>query len=222
MYEEADREGDLLITLFPSTEAFAIEDADLSTTTNEGFTLGAAGPHLMHMDDDDDDDDDDNDGSVHEPEHLEVEVSSKYLCHAVPRFKKMLTGPWLEATTVYDDGLRRVDIEGFDADAFKIGMHVIHGNSWKVPLAVELDILGRIALVVDDLQCADMAATLWAAGLEGQFPATYGRNLIARIFISYTLQLPAACESATRTAMFDSNGPVPSLGLPIPNWVLGK
>jgi len=221
MYDEADPSGDLLITLLPSSEPFATEAEESCSTLSEDFFLAAAGLDSLEMWDLEEDDDDIGD----EPEPLRIKVSSKRLCQAAARFKKMLTGPWIEATTVYDDGLRHIDMDGFDVDAFRVVMHVIHGNDSRVPSVVDLDTLVKIALVVDDLHCAEAVAAfaaLWISGVRMQLPDVCNRDLVLWIFVSYTLRLLDIFHTATSTAMFNSQGPIPTYGLPIRQGIVGK
>lgn len=123
--EIIDPEGDLLIALQPAAEPFA----EWETTTSSDPPADLTVPQEFYQQED-----------------TEFLVSSKHLCLASPRFRKMLTGDWLEAKPIYPDGRRHVSMEGFCVDALMTVMNVIHGinkNKIDVPRAVSLNKLGK-------------------------------------------------------------------------------
>lgn len=122
-----DPDGDLLITLTPPAGPFAVWP----------YGEDDSDDYVTHTDD----------GPV------QFKVSSKHLCLVSPRFKIMLTGRWREATTIYPDGMRHVDMEGFHPDAFEIVMNILHCHNDEVAQVLSLESLAQICMVVDDLQC---------------------------------------------------------------------
>jgi hypothetical protein len=165
------------------------------------------------------------------PPHIfQFKVSSKNMASASRFFKKMLSGVWLEATTTHVDGLRHVDMEGFDADAFTIVMYLIHGLNRKeqVPREVDVEMLARIAVVTDYLGCYDavaLASEIWLAALKPISDAaaqTYNRTTIIFLFISSVFADRTTFERCVRTAIWETSGPVPTLGLPIPGKIAGR
>jgi hypothetical protein len=201
MDEEPDPEGDLLIILTPSSEPFAPWDDD-----PEAISILSASKSMAQKE--------------AKPAMLKVRVSSKHMCHASPRFKKMLTGPWLEAITIHSDGRRHVEMKGFDAEAFQIVMHVIHLNHDLVPLHINVDMLAKIAVLVDDLQCQralSMLATMWIQNLprEYEMPRVKERPLTLWIFISSVFRRNTIFKRLTCQAILNGVGPMPTLNLPI-------
>lgn len=158
-----------------------------------------------------------------QPPELVSKVSSKHLTLASRRFKKMLGGDWIEARTFHPDGCRHVNMEGLDPTALKILMNIIHGKTRKVPRSVDLELLAKIAVVVDDLECleeVELFADMW---LEGKsIPDEMTRDLIMWILISATFQQHELLRQTTRTAILCGTGPFESLGLPIPIWIIGE
>lgn len=160
-------------------------------------------------------------------EELRVLVSSKHLMNASKRFKTMLTGGWVEATVVHSDGLRHVEMEGFDIDAFLVVMHILHHKNLKVPRTVNLEGLAKIAVVVDDLDCVEAILPWkdkWLTKWRTTDPSlrSFGRDLIFWIMISAVFGLPKFFTVATKTAICYGAGPLPTLGLPIRKTVIGK
>lgn len=204
MYEKADPDGDLLITLQPAIEPFAPWPTKTKTPAK------STGERAR---------------SPEPKESLQVLVSSKHMTKASPRFKKMLTGSWVEATTIHPDGLRHVDMEGFDIEAFMTVMHIIHTNNNKLPHTMDTEKLAKIAVVVDDLQCHEVIslwAKAWLKKLKNLVPNTCDRGLILWILISHTFRQPLLFQRVTRTAILSGVGPLPTLGLPIRQKVARK
>jgi hypothetical protein len=125
-------------------------------------------------------------------------------------------------------------MEGFDIQAFQYVIHIIHGNNRQVPLSVDLDTLGKIALVVDDLQCDEAAERHvlgWAVALQKQASEAGstmpGQDLVIWLFICRTLrflpvdQTECILDFARWNAVLHSTGRLGSRGLPIPDRWLG-
>ncbi|KAB5522070.1 hypothetical protein GE09DRAFT_1155013 [Coniochaeta sp. 2T2.1] len=231
-YEEIDPDGDLIITLFPSSDPLTWGDPEWSEDRFYHDNIyyynvpTAAGLDLITIDCNENEQQELIDT---EPDPLAIKVCSKHMFNASPRFKRMLHGPWLEATTwhTHETGERNhhVEIDGFCQDAFLTVMNIIHGNNWKVPKSVDLELLGQVALIVDDLGCAEAVAPfveIWTTRMMSwwKMPEVVNRELVLWIFISFTFRLGDHFHKATTTATLKSKGPLPSLGLPIPEAVL--
>lgn len=219
-------DGDLLITLTPSPQPFAPWpesddddendtnlDADGTTASDTSDALGTDAEEQLSV-----------------PDVTRFRVSSKHMCSASRRFRQMLTGPWLEATRIHPDGLRHVDMEGFDPEAFAIILNLIHGLGTEVPRAVEFDLLARICVVIDDLEChrqedVHTYSVIWGTDLDLNRDVIQtmflDRDLILSIFISSVLDLPALFKASTSTAIERSTGHVPTLGLPVRDKIVG-
>ena len=253
MYEEIDPSGDLLIIITPSTEPLApwpcpnerlaIEDeenGDKLADKDQAMEVEGHGGEEERVSSVDESMPSDQPSETAEPtpsetedlsasaeaeeSQLSLKVSSKHLCLASRRFGRMLTGDWAEAHTVHEDGLRHVEIEGFDPEAYKIIMHAIHGNYRKVPRKVDdLDLLLQLALIVDDLDCHESIELLCDTWLE-KWKAVeihqVDRVLIIWIFISSVLRHEPIFVRATYQAIVSSPVPVPTLGLPIRDHVV--
>jgi hypothetical protein len=73
---------------------------------------------------------------------------------ASERFKKMLTGDWSKAITVYSDGCRHINLGHYNSDplALQIRLHVIHGKTRDIPRNIDLEMLAKVAVLVDDFE----------------------------------------------------------------------
>jgi hypothetical protein len=223
MYAILDPDGDLLITLQPETDPFAEWLPAITSNPENRPKQQEAIPETSQP-------------IIHEPQadiqtphpNPSFLVLSKHMCLASPRFHKMMSGEWLEATTVDPDGRRHVSMEGFDLEAFTIVMQIIHAKCINVPRCDNVDTLGKIAIVVDDLQCFDafnIWSDLWIQTLKedfGRLSHAFDRKLIIWIFLSYVFYNNEVFKETTRIAILESDGSLPTLGLPIRNKITGN
>lgn len=253
MYEEIDPDGDLFLVLSPPVEPLAvwpfetdkIGSYDLNVKDEEGESIQF--PNSLYARSGSPNDENELRGLIPEPwpdspkeeglstgeiqdcspppaaEQSRFKVSSKHLSLASRRFKAMLAGDWSEAHTVHDDGLRHVEVEGFNPEAYKIIMNAIHGNYRRVPRQIhDLELLSQLALIVDDLDCleaVEILCDLWLRGWWVQKDVV-DRSLILMIFISSVFRHGIIFERATFIAIMASEEPIPSLGLPIRDHIL--
>ena len=138
---------------------------------------------------------------------------------ASPYLRKMYSGAWKEATDRDEDGLLPWHVgDLFDPDAFIIVMNVIHGLNRQIPLVVNLELLAKIAVVTDYLQCyesMEVFSVIWIDRLRDSLPNSYCRELILWIMVSAIFHDQDTFGSVTRTAILESNEELPSVGLPI-------
>ncbi|KAI1084797.1 hypothetical protein F5B20DRAFT_523238 [Whalleya microplaca] len=240
---DVDPDGDLLIILPVLDHPFAPWDSekpkDLSevdpavgsaSSSDEG---NATPPH------DTEEALDDSFATLHCSDHAEIEsegghedvpdvrfkVSSKHLALASPRYRKMAAGPWLGATIIHPDGYHHWVLEGFDKGALKILLDIIHGKTRKVPRSVDLEMLAKIAVLVDDLECheeVEVFSNMWIRTLKKSLPKEYNRDLILWLLVSFVFDKPPLFKSITQTAILSSDNPIRTLNLPIREIIVAK
>ncbi|KAK1991092.1 hypothetical protein LX36DRAFT_694949 [Colletotrichum falcatum] len=94
------------------------------------------------------------------------------------------------------------EFKEWDPEALLILMRVIHGQTRSVPRQIDLEILAKIAVLVDyydSLEVVEVFASIWIGVLKNKLPTQYGRDMIA---------------------VTQSTEPVPTLELPIPSIVI--
>jgi hypothetical protein len=160
-----------------------------------------------------------------EPPEIRVRVSSRHLTLASPYFKRMLKGDWKEGCTLTADGCVSVRVMDCDPESLMIIMNIIHGHTRKVPRSVSLDMLTKIAVLIDYYECAEaveLFTDTWIDYLKGPLPTTYGRSLILWTCISWVFRKSALFKTVTTVAQMQSYEPIQTLGLPIPQSIVGK
>ncbi|KAK2766914.1 hypothetical protein FQN54_006229 [Arachnomyces sp. PD_36] len=165
--------------------------------------------------------------SVSEPQMVETHyrVSSRHLILASEYFKRTLGPEWKEGATLKSDGHVTVHAEGWDGEAFLILLNIIHGHTRKVPKSIDLDMLAKIALLVDYYQCLEVSelfANIWFEKLIEGVPSTYTRDLILWLFVSWVFRQSELFTRTTKICSTQSRGPIQTLALPIPENFVGN
>ena len=154
---------------------------------------------------------------------VKFRVSSKHLQLASPVFKAALKGPWIEGT-VTKRGCQEISTSDWDVEAFRIVLNVIHGCNRDVPHLITLEMLCKVAVLVDYYQCHEafnFSSFVWVNSLRGSFSETYGRDLILWLCISCVFHDNTIFKAATKISIGESPENIRALGLPIPQRVIG-
>jgi len=94
-----------------------------------------------------------------------------------------------------------------------------------VPDQITLDQLAKVAVIVDDLECyqaTEVFAKAWMEQLGPPKRLPYGRDILFWMFVSSVFQFKDVFRSITRTAILYSDGPIPTLGLPIRDKLISE
>jgi hypothetical protein len=140
----------------------------------------------------------DNDGNGNEASRIRFRLSSRHLISASPYFRRMLTGPWKENAS-RADRLYKVTASDWSEDAFKLLMDIVHGNSQNVPRSINLELLAKIAVMVDYYKCYDVVkfySDTWIEGLGNAMKVTnYSRDFVLVLFVSCVFFQRATCRN---------------------------
>ncbi|KAK3319410.1 hypothetical protein B0H66DRAFT_268385 [Apodospora peruviana] len=155
-------------------------------------------------------------------------VSSQHLILASPVFKAMLTGGWAEGNKKPESTVLHVDAEDWDAEAFTIAMKVLHGHCHQVPCKVSLELLGKLALIVDYYHIKEPFPFIykeWISHVKTRLPVPndLGRTLDLFMWVSFVLDDPVTFSQVTRVAILKGKeGWKPSENIPILQCVIDK
>ncbi|KXJ90477.1 hypothetical protein Micbo1qcDRAFT_205314 [Microdochium bolleyi] len=138
-------------------------------------------------------------------------VSSRHLSLASPVFQQMLNGPWKEATSAATGSNERREIEAseWDTEATVVLMDIIHGHFSQVPRVISLELLAKIAILVDYYKCHEIVclfSSIWIAELK------------KRETVSLSLASAGIGVGATPGRMSSSGGSVPLTSGGGPAW----
>ncbi|KAJ3562464.1 hypothetical protein NPX13_g8557 [Xylaria arbuscula] len=156
---------------------------------------------------------------------FQFQASSAHLRLGSRYFKKALDGPFRESKFV-SDGLRQIDAEGWHMAAFLIVMRIIHGHTRQIPRRIDLEMLAKVATIVDYYQCHETIepfAEIWHSNLQ---PLTItnlvNEDLILLLLVSWVFSWPNEFKAVTRIAQTQSKEPLSTMGLPIPERIICK
>ncbi|KAK1450737.1 hypothetical protein CCUS01_02193 [Colletotrichum cuscutae] len=152
-------------------------------------------------------------------------VSSRHLALASRYFFAKLSGPWMEASIKHIDGCYHMDASDWDSDALLILMQVIHGKTRSVPRRIDLEMLAKLAVLVDYYDCHEVIEVycpVWIESLRDTLPAEYGRDVILWLLISCVFKQDSIFQQMTQVAVSKSDDPIRTMELPIPLTVVGK
>ncbi|KAF5557115.1 hypothetical protein FNAPI_5537 [Fusarium napiforme] len=99
-------------------------------------------------------------------------ASGKHLELASPIFKTMVTGPFAEGKADAL-GFRLITASDWDHEAFKIVLAIIHGYNRDVPRSLGLEMLVKVAMVVNYYDCLESVepyTDIWLDGLKSELP----------------------------------------------------
>jgi hypothetical protein len=155
-------------------------------------------------------------------------VTRSHLIQASPWFKRTLTGSRWEETRSSTDGLYYILASDWDEEAFLILLNIFHLRKRQVPKTVDLEMLAKIAVLVDYYELGgteaiedDIYRWIDAVRRDCAIPKAYGRDLVLWMCVSFVLDMQDEFNKATEVAMRESNGCIRTLGLPIHLLVTG-
>ncbi|KXX78120.1 hypothetical protein MMYC01_205084, partial [Madurella mycetomatis] len=147
-------------------------------------------------------------------------VSSRHLTLASPVLKAALTGGWKEGAVDEASSLREISTEEWDVEAMAIVMSIIHHRWPNVPRIVSLELLAKIAVIVDYYQTHETVQVMsepWIEHAQKSLPRSYGRKILLWMCISWVFKNPTIFEHVTAVAIKHCPGNMESLQLPIPS-----
>ncbi|KAF3032099.1 hypothetical protein E8E12_001115 [Didymella heteroderae] len=153
---------------------------------------------------------------------IRFRVCAGNLMSASPWFKRVLNkNGWMESNWKVDDRLFYISAEDWDEEAFIILMNIFHLRNHNVPRTLKLEMLAKIAVLVDYYECGEsieLFTDMWVADLRVRtpIPTTYCQTLILWIWVSWAFKLSDLYKQATAVAIKQCTEPVRNLGLPIP------
>ncbi|KAJ8117716.1 hypothetical protein OPT61_g1148 [Boeremia exigua] len=146
-------------------------------------------------------------------------VSSRHLQVASSWFKRaMAKESWAESKL--KNGHYQILAHDWDEKALLMLFNIFHLRNRQVPRAVSLELLAKIAVLVDYYECGEaieLFATMWIEEVKKTaVPTTYCRDLVLWIWIAWVFGLSERFETATTVAIKEGRQTMSALQLPIP------
>ena len=156
-------------------------------------------------------------------------VSSEHLKLASPIFASMVSSNTRIGGTGGFPGRFHIVIGGnSDEEALHNLLNILHLKNRQVPGVVDIEMLAKIAVLVDRYQCCEATEVFTAMWITATMhtqaqPKTYCRELILWLYIIIVFRLETLFPTVTAIAIAHNPcGVLDTLGLPIPAPVTGK
>ncbi|KAI1419124.1 hypothetical protein F5Y12DRAFT_779526 [Xylaria sp. FL1777] len=154
---------------------------------------------------------------------VKLQASSAHLRLGSRYFEKALDGRFHESHSS-SNGLQQIDAEGWDIEALLIVMQIVHGQNRHVPRSLDLEMLVKVAAIVDYYQFHEILepfSEIWRLRTKDSWIADItSQNLIPLLFVSWVLGWPEEFKAVTKIAQTRSKRPLSPLGLPIPERII--
>lgn len=134
------------------------------------------------------------------------------------------SGPW-KKPEVQSDGLYHKHMEGFDPDALKHVLNVLHFRNNEVLQSPPVEALAKIAVIVDYLQCHEATAFVaqaWTRSYEESSTKGFTRPIALWLFVSIVFRNDRIFKQTAARAVIHCTAPFNTLGLPFPEKIVGK
>ncbi|QYT06049.1 hypothetical protein H0G86_012914 [Trichoderma simmonsii] len=156
---------------------------------------------------------------------VHMRVSWKHLTFASKYFQNMAATAWKEpkeATPEFPYSYV-IAANGWDEKALLLLMNIIHGQTSKVPRYIDLELLAKIAVMVDYYQCHEAVAfysQTWLSSIFIVIPRKGERDYMMRLVVCLVFSEVFNFQLLTKTIIWGATGPIDSLGLPIQQKII--
>lgn len=159
-----------------------------------------------------------------EPNVVTFRASSRHLSLASERSRRMKSQAWV-GEKVEADGFIHLECDEWSSMALLIVLNIIHCRSRQVPRTVTLDMLVKIATIVDYFEFQEAVepySTGWIKSLRQSCIQATDGDLVLLIWVSHVFGNEAMLSNCQAAAALRSRNRLDDLGLPIPCSILGK
>lgn len=156
---------------------------------------------------------------------VKFRLSSKHLSLVSEYFLCMLSGPWREASPDENANYALIANE-WDEEALLIVMKIVHGQTWDVPRSMNLELLTKIALVVDYYQFHQVIepwyTNIWPRITNFDVSQGYNKDFASRLFIHWVFSDADEFADLTKKIIRESREPLRAWNLALPMDIIGK
>ncbi|KAL6693629.1 hypothetical protein J3F84DRAFT_67523 [Trichoderma pleuroticola] len=151
---------------------------------------------------------------------VQMRLSSKHLTLASKYFQKLTANNWKESKEATPEFTYSyvINANDWDEKALLLLMNIIHGRTSKVPRYIDLELLAKMAVLVDYYQCHEVVAFFsqtWLSSIFIVIPKKGERDFMLRLVVCLVFSETFNFQLLTKTIIWGSTGPIDSLGLPI-------
>jgi hypothetical protein len=159
---------------------------------------------------------------------IHYQVSSEHMKVASPILAHMISVDNKVGGKGGLGGCYYIILEDCNEEALHILLNILHLKNREVPRKVNLDLLAKLAVLIDRYKCTEAVEVflgMWTeAGLViDPVPSEYCRELVLWLYVAWVAKMPRTFKDVTTTAIeFGVDCSLRTMGLPIPVSVSGK
>lgn len=165
---------------------------------------------------------------VPESQDVECVVSSGHMMLASAYFQKRLMGEaCVDAGTLRRTGRATIAL-GDDPDTFAILLNIIHGRTRQVPRQVSLDLLSRLAVLINYyamLESVELFSDTWIENLKREgMPTEYNEHVLPWLFIFWVFEKGDDFRDMARLVQRECDERLDELvgAIPLPHTMISK
>jgi hypothetical protein len=159
-----------------------------------------------------------------EPKHTRYKLCSQILRRTCSYFTRLMSSNWQEEHS--EPGFQwTITATDWDDEAVLILMNILHHRTRVVPRTISLGMFAKIAVLVDYYGCleaVELWVETWMAKLDPDMPEYYSRDLLLKLTVAMVFSDNESFRLLTKIAIRKSRGPIHTLGLPIPQQIVGE
>jgi len=146
-----------------------------------------------------------------------MRLSSRHLILASDYFKSALTMGFAESASASGDFAHVVRAENMNLEAFRLVMSIVHGQTHQVPRKISLNLLAKVAVIVDYYKfhkAVEFFFQVWIEQIETPAEWQYGADFLLRLLVSCIFQEKEMFQKLTKVYLLHARGPIHQLDLP--------
>lgn len=161
---------------------------------------------------------------IHPEMDVRMLASSKVLMRESRYFRKMFQGDWTERSALQANKSIKLTIFDWDPQALWIVLSILHGHARRAPIYMPINMLTKIAIIVDFYGCHDAMEPYMNGWLATSYPVAnkLGANMVKLLLVTWVFQKHFSFNHYAGMAAAQSRRRISDYGLPIPKSIIGK
>jgi hypothetical protein len=155
---------------------------------------------------------------------VRMRLSSKHSILASKYFESALTQGFAESQPV-SGYAHVVTADSMFVEALQLVFSIVHGQTHQVPRTISLDLLAKVAVVVDYYKfhkAVDFYFHVWIKEISQPRVWLYGPDFLLRLVVACIFQETDIFTQLTLTVLWQARGPIHELGVAPLSRIVGK
>lgn len=164
---------------------------------------------------------------IAEDQDVKCVISSGHMMLASAYFQRRLSGDFHDAVTLKKTGRATITLDD-DPDTLIVLLNIIHGRTRQVPRKVTLDLLSRLAVLINYygmLESVELFSDTWIDNLKREgMPETYNEKVFPWLFIFWVFEKGDDFKDMARLVQRECDDKLDSLvgTVPLPHTMISE